>query len=169
MELVGCLGYAALTRASIQAQLTYLQSRIASPSIGDWSRALKVLRYLKCTMEYAIKYPGPCSPDATEDEIRDRNRLWATVDASYAACSDGRGITAITISLGTMCPPVLVKNRKQGSITKSSCESEYYGYGDGTQVIQFSRNVAEFLHCDVPLRKHFLPASPMRHEEAVQE
>jgi hypothetical protein len=32
-------------------------------------------------------------------EIRDRNRLWATVDASYAACSDGRGITAITISL----------------------------------------------------------------------
>jgi hypothetical protein len=84
--------------------------------------------HLKCTMEYAIKYPGPCSPDATEDEIRDRNRLWATVDASYAACSDGRGITAITISLGTMCPPVLVKNRKQGSITKSSCESEYYGY-----------------------------------------
>jgi hypothetical protein len=151
MELVGCLGYAALTRASIQAQLTYLQSRIASPSIGDWSRALKVLRYLKCTMEYAIKYPGPCSPDATEDEIRDRNRLWATVDASYAACSDGRGITAITISLGTMCPPVLVKNRKQGSITKSSCESEYYGYGDGTQVIQFARNVAEFLHCDVSL------------------
>jgi hypothetical protein len=50
-----------------------------------------------------------------------------------------------------MCPPVLVKNRKQGSITKSSCESEYYGYGDGTQVIQFARNVAEFLHCDVSL------------------
>jgi hypothetical protein len=24
-------------------------------------------------------------------------------------------------------------------------------YGDGTQVIQFSRNVAEFLHCDVSL------------------
>ena len=48
-------------------------------------------------------------------------------------------------------PFLLVKNRKQGSITKSSCESEYYGYGDGTQVIQFARNVAEFLHCDVSL------------------
>jgi hypothetical protein len=34
-------------------------------------------------------------------------------------------IQAITISLGTYCPPVLVKATKQGAITRSSCESEY--------------------------------------------
>jgi hypothetical protein len=39
MELVGCLGYTTLTRSAIQAQLTYLQSRISTPCLGDWLRA----------------------------------------------------------------------------------------------------------------------------------
>jgi|GEM_PF-3995627 len=151
MELIGCLGYATLTRSAIQAQLTYLQSRLANPCLGDWLRALKVLRYLKGTCDYAIRFPGPCSSDATTEEILDRNRLWATVDASYAACVDGRGINAITISLGTYCPPVLVKATKQGAITRSSCESEYNGYGVATQVIMFARGVAGFFHCDISL------------------
>ena len=77
MELVGCLGYATLTRSAIQAQLTYLQSRISTPCLGDWLRALKVLRYLKCTSEYAITFPGPCSPDASEEEIQDRLSKWS--------------------------------------------------------------------------------------------
>ena len=149
MELVGCLGYATLTRSAIQAQLTYLQSRISTPCLGDWLRALKVLRYLKCTSEYAITFPGPCSPDASEEEIQDRNRLWATVNASYASCVDGRGINAITISLGTYCPPVLVKAKKQGAISRSSCESEYSGYGDATQVLYYARGVGDFFHCDI--------------------
>jgi hypothetical protein len=110
---------------------------------------LKVLRYLKCTSEYAITFPGPCSPDASEEEIQDRNRLWATVDASYASCVDGRGINAITISLGTYCPPVLVKAKKQGAISRSSCESEYSGYGDATQVLYYARGVGDFFHCDI--------------------
>ena len=103
-NLSDVLGYATLTRSAIQAQLTYLQSRLANPCLDDWLRALKVLRYLKGTCDYAIRFPGPCSSDATTEEILDRNRLWATVDASYAACVDGRGINAITISLGTYCP-----------------------------------------------------------------
>ena len=40
-ELVGCLGYAVLTRACIQPALTYLQSRAGCPSVGDWERALR--------------------------------------------------------------------------------------------------------------------------------
>jgi hypothetical protein len=148
-ELVGCLGYAVLTRACIQPALTYLQSRAGCPSVGDWERALRMLRYLRSTSELDIVYPGPPEPGASESELSSLLQLWATCDANHNSYDDGRGVTGLTLSLGPWKPPVMCKALKQGSVGLSSTFCEYYGYGEACAVIVWARRVAKFCGCDV--------------------
>jgi hypothetical protein len=148
-ELVGCLGYAAITRACIQPALTYLQSRAGCPSVGDWERALRMLRYLRGTREHDIRYPGPPGADAHPDEIATLLQLWATCDANHNSYDDGRGVTGLTLSLGPWKPTILCKALKQGSVGLSSTFCEYYGYGDACAVIVWARRLAGFCGCDV--------------------
>jgi hypothetical protein len=154
LTLVGSLGYCIHTYASIQASLTYLQSRSSCPCVGDWEKGIRMLRFLRTHQNQMVVFPGPCGPDATEEEIESRFRLWITVDSSHNACPDGKGITGITASLGEWCTPFLCVAAKQRSVGMSTADTEHYGFGEAVAKIRWIRHIAEFIgyHSVQPIR-----------------
>ena len=154
LTLVGSLGYCIHTYASIQASLTYLQSRSSCPCVGDWEKGIRMLRFLRTHQHQTVVFPGPCGPDATEEEIESRFRLWITVDSSHNACPDGKGITGITASLGEWCTPFLCVAAKQRSVGMSTADTEHYGFGEAVAKIRWIRHIAEFIgyHSVQPIR-----------------
>ena len=104
-----------------------------------------MLRFLCTHQDQTVVFPGPCGPDATEEEIESRFSLWFTMDSSHNACPDGKGITGITTSLGEWCTPFLCVAVKQCTVEMSTTDTEHYGFGEAVAKIRWVRSIAEFL------------------------
>lgn len=112
-ELVGGLIYLAnATRPDIAFAASTLSRFCSDPGKDHWIIAKRVLRYLKATPEYSIKYG------------KDGKCLTAYTDSDWAGDVDDRKSCSGSI-LMLAGSPVSWKSRKQPSVVLSTMEAEY--------------------------------------------
>jgi hypothetical protein len=97
--------------------VSYLTTRVANPTKSDQLKLMRVLKYLNGTRTLGIQL-----------SIDDINTLEAYVDASHGIYSDGKGVSALIISLGG--GPIATSVNKQKLVSKSSTESELIAISD---------------------------------------
>ena len=113
-SLVMKLMYVALrTRPDIAFSVTYLTTKLVTPTVADLKAARRVLSYLRGTLEKVKTY-----------DYNDYPNLHCYIDASFGIYSDGRSHTGVSIYLGNGSSPILWKSKKQTCRAKSSTEAE---------------------------------------------
>jgi hypothetical protein len=63
--MVGSLNYLTTTRPSISYSVSVLSQFMAKPHESHWNAAKEVLRYLKGTLDYGIKYTNASDVELT--------------------------------------------------------------------------------------------------------
>ena len=134
-ELIGCLMFLAIvSRPDLAYSVNKLSQFMTHYQKEHWTAGLRVLKYLKGTLNHGILYNG-------KDCI-----LTAYSDADYAGdkvTRRSRTGTVLTVSNG----PVVWTSVRQKSTTLSSCESEFLAACTATtQVIWTSRLLEELGH-----------------------
>ena len=128
-RLVGKLMYLAnCTRPDVAAAVSHLSRFMSKPTCRHWEQGKRVLRYLKGTMDYCLKYDGSSSPLPT-----------AWQDSSYGDGPDMRSRTGFVV---TMCgAAVLWGSRLQPSVALSTVEAEYMALAAAAQEVCFVRQL----------------------------
>jgi len=120
-ELVGALMYLAVaTRPDIAHAVSVLSQFNDCNAAPHWRAAKRVLRYLKCTINYGIVFR----------KSGDSIRLY--VDADWGRCKiDRRSYTGYVITLSE--GPISWKSQKQRTVALSSTEAEYIALAEATK------------------------------------
>ena len=108
--------------------VTYLATHTSAPTLQDYSRALRILKYLAGSPTVGIKYT--------------RNRPMTSelhVDASHMLHASGHGHGGITILVGGCL--VFCCSFKLKSITRSSAESEIVTLDEGVTYALWTRSL----------------------------
>ena len=127
-QLIGSLIHLLRTRYDIQKEVVFLSSKMSKPTVGDMSKGIKVLQYLKGTPSLGPRYY------TTEGPV-----LYVYVDASYAVHHDGRSQTGCSFHIGRNSAPFYVKAGKQTEcVSIGSMEAEYVALS------QAARKLLEF-------------------------
>jgi hypothetical protein len=142
-SLIGALMYLTnATRPDIAAALATLGTVFAAPRLKHWRFALGILRYLKGTNNYTLRYTQNQSANTHAQypwETYTANIIIAFVDASYA---DGKNSTSRTgwviIINGT---PVAWRSKGQTIQAQSTMEAEVIAACDVTNEIRFLRDL----------------------------
>ena len=104
-------------RIDIDLAISFLCTRVASPTVGDRDKLIRVMSYLKGTWKMK-RIMGMNRPDYIQ--------TW--IDTSYAIHRDMRGYTGGVISMGK---DTMIHNCTKHKLnTKSSTESEVVGVSD---------------------------------------
>jgi hypothetical protein len=112
-QMVGSLNYLTTTRPDIAYSMSVLSQFMAKPHEIHWNVAKPVLRYLKGTLDYGIKYT-----DASDVE------LIGYSDSDWAGNSDDRRSTT-RYDFGIGSGVVSWSSKKHPTISLSSTEAEY--------------------------------------------
>ena len=112
-QMVGSLNYLTTTRPDISYSVRLLSQFMAKPHESHWNAAKAILRYLKGTLDYGIKYI-----DASNVE------LIGYSDSDWVGnMDDRRSTTRYAFSIGSRV--VSWSSKKQPTISLSSIEVEY--------------------------------------------
>ena len=132
LQATGSLSWVAKgTRADITYAVGQLSQYCNAPTIRHWNSILRVLRYLKGTIEYSIFY-GPRPGDTIGPELQ------GYCDADYAGdIVDRKSVTGhlYTINRG----PVTWTSTKQRCVATSTTESEYIALSEACKQGQWLR------------------------------
>jgi hypothetical protein len=113
LSMVMSLMYLArLTRPDILLATTFLASRSQCPTIEDWKRGERIMKYLSGTKNYGVKI-----------NCRDL-QIHAYCDASYGSHIDGRSHSGYVIALGSSLSYLSSRSCKQTSASLSSTDAE---------------------------------------------
>jgi Reverse transcriptase (RNA-dependent DNA polymerase) len=104
-------------RSDISPTIAFLCTRVASPTMQDWLKLKRLLRYLQATTHLTTTLGGD-----------DLTTLRTWVDASYAVHDDMKSHTGGCASFGRGV--FMTKSTKQKLNTKSSTEAELVGASD---------------------------------------
>ena len=115
------------TRPDILVALAFLSTRTSKSTEQDWSKLVRVIRYLRSTPDLGIVLRA-------NEELR----LMAYIDAAHGVHSDFKGHTGALMSLGA--GPIGVHSTKQKLNTKSSTETEVVGKSDYLSEVIWARN-----------------------------
>ena len=141
-QAIGCLTYiATATRPDIAAAVGVLSQYMSRPSKDHWIGVKRVLRYLKGTLNYGLKF-------SAHDEDPE---LIGYSDADWAGDVDTRRSTSgYVFQIGRST--VSWSSRKQATVAKSSTEAEYVALSSATQEAVWLRRLMEDLgkHLNVP-------------------
>lgn len=109
------------TAPELLPAISFLSSRVHSPTDEDWAKLERVLKYLNANPKCQIVL-----------SIGDDNTLLVVIyaDASYGVHLDGKSHTGIVIFVGGAL--VFVSSSKQKLVTKSSSEAELVAASDAT-------------------------------------
>lgn len=129
-QLIGCLIYLAiLTRPDITFPVVYLSQFNNCYNKEHWAHAKRILRYLKGTKDYCIKYSG------TDD-----NKILGYVDADWGSdITDRRSYTGYCFTLSSGL--ISWGSKKQKNVTLSSTEAEYVGISECCKEAIYLRNL----------------------------
>ena len=111
--MVGSLNYLTTTRPDISYFVSVLSLFMAKPHEIHWNEAKAVLRYLKGTLDYGIKYTDASNVELTGYSDFD----WA------GNLDDRRSTTGYAFSIGSGV--VSWSSKKQPTVSLSSTEAEY--------------------------------------------
>ncbi|EGD79212.1 hypothetical protein PTSG_12961 [Salpingoeca rosetta] len=141
-ELLGSLLYAAtMTRPDISAAVSILSRRMQHFGMDHWKAAKHLLRYIKGTLSYTIKYAatGDASNGSTADGV-----LSAYSDASFASDVDTRrSRTGFVVFCST--GPVSWNSKLQATVATASADAEYMALAATAQELMFLRQLQEEL------------------------
>ena len=112
-QMVGSLNYLTTTRPDISYYVSVLSQFMAKPHESHWNAAKVVLRYLKGTLDYGIKYT-----DASDVELTGYS------DSDWAGnLDDRRSTTGYAFNIGSGV--VSWSSKKQPTVSLSSTGAEY--------------------------------------------
>lgn len=128
-KLIGSLMYlAVLTRPDISFSVSFLSKFNNCNNSYHWKCAKRVLRYLKGTKNYVIKF--------TKDDIN----LLGYVDADWGSDkADRKSYTGYIFKLSG--GPISWKSSKQKTVALSSTEAEYMALSDASKEAIYLRNL----------------------------
>jgi hypothetical protein len=114
-HIVGCLIFCLRTRHDIRTAVQFLTSRMATPTVSCYQKALRVLAYLNTWSHLGARYYTTEGP-----------QLYVYTDASYGVHADGRSQTGFYICIGRHSAPVYsYAGRQTSCVSTGSMESEY--------------------------------------------
>ena len=130
-QAIGCLTYmSTATRRDIAAAVGVLSQYMSRPSKDHWIGVKRVLRYLKGTLMYGLKF------SAHEEEPE----LFGYSDADWAGDVDTRRSTSgYVFQIGSST--VSWSSKKQTTVAKSSTEAEYVTLSSATQEAVWLRSL----------------------------
>jgi len=114
-------------RPDILLAVSFLTTRVKQPDMDDWNKLIRILSYLKGTMDY-------CLTITCTDIIK---LVWY-IDGSYASHADMKGQSGAVLVTGDCT--VLFRSNKQKINTQSSTETELIAVDDALPTIQWTKN-----------------------------
>jgi hypothetical protein len=116
------------TRPDLLTTVSFLASRVKSPTREDLNKLNRLTRFISRTLEYHIKLS------------MEPNTLKAYIDASHFVHNlDGTSQSGVYVTLGT--GPIHVRSSKQRLVAKSSTEAELYAISDNLPSLLWLRNI----------------------------
>jgi hypothetical protein len=143
-SIVGSLNYlAGATRLDLSHVVGVLSQKLNDPSKEDWSMVMRVLRYLKGTVNLGLVFGAGVSEDT---------KLIGPcfTDADWAGDLKGRKSTSGTI-VSVFGSIIFWMSKKQKVVTLSSAESEYMALGATVQEVLWVRSLLKELGFDVSM------------------
>ena len=134
-QAVGCLTYiSTATRPDIAAAVSVLSQYMSKPSKDHWMGVKRVLRYLKGTLKYGLKFTAQ----------EEKPELFGYSYADWAGDVDTRrSASGYVFQLGS--GTVSWSSRKQQTVAKSSTEAEYVALSSATQEAVWLRRLMKDL------------------------
>lgn len=117
-------------RPDVLTAVSFLTTRVKSPTVEDMSKLVRCLKYLNGTKELSLRLCGS-----------DGMTVNAYIDASFAVHPDAKGHTGATISIGKGA--VFNKSTKQKLVSRSSTEAELVGLSDVLPGVLWTRNLLQ--------------------------
>lgn len=120
-SLVGALQYLTITRPDLSYAVNHVSQFLQSPTVSHFSAVKRILRYVKGTVNFGLTFSK--SSDYS---------ILGYSDADWARCVDTRRSTyGYSIFLGDNL--VSWSAKKQPTVARSSCESEYRALANTAQ------------------------------------
>ncbi|KAK1415059.1 hypothetical protein QVD17_30829 [Tagetes erecta] len=162
-SLVGALQYLTITRPDISYSMNQVSQFLQKPTVYHYQSVKHTLRYVKGTIRYGLKYTKPVT-----------TTVLGYSDADWARCVETRRSTyGYSIFLGGNL--VSWSAKKQPTIARSSCESEYRAMANTAAKIMWITHLLKELHALPPVSPTllcdnrsalFLTQNPVSHKRA---
>ncbi|KAJ0834758.1 putative RNA-directed DNA polymerase [Helianthus annuus] len=162
-SIVGALQYLTITRPDISYAVNQVSQFLQFPTVAHFQEVKRILRYIKGTITYGIHYSHPI-----------HTSLLGYSDADWARCLETRRSTyGYSIFLGGN--HILWSAKKQPTVARSSCESEYRAMASTAAEIVWLTHLLQELHALPPDRPTilcdnqsaiFLTQNPVAHKRA---
>ncbi|KAD3642035.1 hypothetical protein E3N88_31259 [Mikania micrantha] len=162
-SLVGALQYLTITRPDISYAVNQVSQFLQAPTTRHYQSVKRILRYIKGTINFGITFSRPTI-----------TTLVGFSDADWARCIETRRSTyGYSIYLGGNL--VSWSAKKQPTIARSSCESEYRAMANAAAEIIWITHLLQELHALPSTRPTllcdnksalFLSQNPVAHKRA---
>ncbi|KAD0286868.1 hypothetical protein E3N88_44505 [Mikania micrantha] len=162
-SLVGALQYLTITRPDLSYAVNQASQHLQSPTTAHFQSLKRILRYVKGTLSFGLTFDCPVT-----------TTLVGYSDADWARCIETRRSTyGYSIYLGGNL--VSWSAKKQPTVSRSSCESEYRAMANTAAEIIWLTHLLRELHALPPDRPTllcdnksaiFLSQNPVSHKRA---
>ncbi|XP_014489924.1 uncharacterized protein LOC106752705 [Vigna radiata var. radiata] len=161
-SLIGALQYLIITRPELSYAVNLVSQFLQAPTTDHFQAVKRILRYVKGTMSYGLSFTRGASPN-----------VLGYSDADWARCIETRRSTyGYSIFLGDNL--VSWSAKKQPTVARSSCESEYRAMANAAAELIWLTHLLHDLHishqaptllCDNK-SAIFLSQNPVAHKHA---
>ena len=134
------------TRPDILLPVNILCTRVKAPTKEDWDKLLKVLKYLKSTLDMELLI------GITINEDKSIN-LNSYIDAAYSVHQDLKSHSGACFSIGQ--GTIMSCSTKQACVSKSSTEAELIAYTDFIGEAMALKNTVQEI-CEYKVNLHIL-------------
>ena len=132
-EVIGSLLYIQNgTRPDISFSVNFLSRKQVGYTLADWKCVIKILKYLKGTLNFGIMFAGQAE------------NILAYTDASLGT-SDLKGKSTTGFLIKCLGDVVSWKSKKQSHVSLSTCEAEYIAMSDSCKELVSVRSLCKFL------------------------
>ncbi|XP_022040579.1 uncharacterized mitochondrial protein AtMg00810-like [Helianthus annuus] len=162
-SLVGALQYLTITRPDLSYAVKQLSQFLHNPTIDHFRAVKRLLRFVKGTLSFGLTYNHP-----------HKQSILGYSDADWARCLDTRRSTyGYSIFLGGNL--VSWNAKKQPTVSRSSCESEYRAMSNTATELVWITHLLRELHALPPDRPTllcdnksalFMTQNPVSHKRA---